>query len=385
MGNSVEQMKTTFDLIVAIIFPICICFLGGCSSSEPDCSSITNLELVSIYDAREMIPEEVEGLRLEVGDSISISDWKRYGKLKSLRVYRNVGLLPEVLVGMEELVDLKLIGCGLSQLPDQFKSKCLTGLTLDHNIFESIQVSDTDFPSLKHLSMRHNRLSKIEINNGLFGGLESLDLGENRLKRCGEGATEMENLKYLNLEGNEIENLPGPFSKAKNLEWVSFSGNKSANLFELLCLSNLEVLRLDSLHITNKTNLNNSELPISSNIRFLSLAGSKGVEIDLFSCMEFPFLEYLNLQGAGISEIPEFVFNCTELKTLNLSDNSISKLDPRIFELNSLHSLLLSGNPLIELPSGICDSDVLKYIEVLNCPSEIIDSFHCREKLVLLE
>jgi hypothetical protein len=63
--------------------------------------------------------------------------------------------------------------------------------------------------------------------------------------------------------------------------------------------------------------------------------------------MNIPLLaSKINLSGQGLTEIPEQVFQCKNLKKLNLSNNKLKNLPAAIAKLKSLRSLDLSNNEI---------------------------------------
>jgi internalin A len=61
-------------------------------------------------------------------------------------------------------------------------------------------------------------------------------------------------------------------------------------------------------------------------------------------------LSWINLTGQGLTEIPEEVFDLTELETINLSQNALRTIPQRLWELPKLETVTLIGNPIESLP-----------------------------------
>src|SRR5215208_6999772 len=59
---------------------------------------------------------------------------------------------------------------------------------------------------------------------------------------------------------------------------------------------------------------------------------------------------YLNMWKAGVSEIPESVWDLHDLETLILADNSLTHVSARIRELSRLKTLDLGHNQLRNVP-----------------------------------
>ncbi len=74
--------------------------------------------------------------------------------------------------------------------------------------------------------------------------------------------------------------------------------------------------------------------------------------------------ESLNLSRKGLAQIPDDVFDKTELKILRLYGNQIDSISPRIAELVNLEQLYLGKNQLASLPPEIGGLKNLKILSV---------------------
>lgn len=79
----------------------------------------------------------------------------------------------------------------------------------------------------------------------------------------------------------------------------------------------------------------------------------------------------LNLSKQGLREIPDNVFDRTELTTLRLFGNQIDSISPRIGELVNLEKLYLGRNNLKTIPPEIKN---LKKLKLLSLKNNEIDS-----------
>ncbi len=74
----------------------------------------------------------------------------------------------------------------------------------------------------------------------------------------------------------------------------------------------------------------------------------------------------LELKGLKLKEIPESVFEKTDLEILNLASNRIKKLPPEIANLKKLKKLNLRGNNAINL-DAVCELENLEILNINNC------------------
>ena len=76
----------------------------------------------------------------------------------------------------------------------------------------------------------------------------------------------------------------------------------------------------------------------------------------------------LKLEGLGLKDIPQEVFNLKDIKALSLSRNEIVNIPHEIVHLSKLEDLLLDNNKIVELPDSICDLSFLQNIRLSNNP-----------------
>ncbi|MDP1714123.1 MAG: TIR domain-containing protein [Anaerolineales bacterium] len=77
----------------------------------------------------------------------------------------------------------------------------------------------------------------------------------------------------------------------------------------------------------------------------------------------------LNLHGntdLKLTELPDSLWQLTQLYTLNLSYNQLTTLPESLGQLTQLQTLDLSGNKLISLPDSLVNLTILKKLEFLN-------------------
>src|SRR5947209_13047029 len=63
--------------------------------------------------------------------------------------------------------------------------------------------------------------------------------------------------------------------------------------------------------------------------------------------------ETVSFYNAGLEDVPEWVWDATELRVLNLSVNHLTRVSERLGDLRHLHTLDLGHNWLTELPARL--------------------------------
>ena len=85
-------------------------------------------------------------------------------------------------------------------------------------------------------------------------------------------------------------------------------------------------------------------------------------------------MKHVNLGGWGLRDIPEQIFELTQLKMLCLEHNELNKIPEEIGNLISLKHLYLGDNWLTELPDSIGELSLLKSLEIENNPISALPS-----------
>jgi Leucine-rich repeat (LRR) protein len=71
-----------------------------------------------------------------------------------------------------------------------------------------------------------------------------------------------------------------------------------------------------------------------------------------------------NLENSKLNEVPEYIFNCTNLESLILKNNNISKLPIEIRKLYNLRVLDLSNTDIQVIPEEISQLKLLKELHL---------------------
>jgi Leucine-rich repeat (LRR) protein len=252
---------------------------------------------------------------------------------------------------------------GLSSLPEIFYDpelrRRLEILDLSVNNLISLPSTVLLLKNLRILRVSHNKLEKIP--NGFFDNLKNLEqlaLVDNCLLELPE--LPLEKLNYLNISYNYLTKIPEQFLKLK--EHFIFTGNPN------VYLSNSAACKLDlgdpaSSHTVFRKKIRIPFQPPTHTINNLQeqeicialkdwLEQSPERENRKEACDRIAsFLvtlkhNYLNLEGLGLSSLPNIFINprFNELKYLNLSNNQLTAIPEEIIHLKNLVRLDISNN-----------------------------------------
>lgn len=76
----------------------------------------------------------------------------------------------------------------------------------------------------------------------------------------------------------------------------------------------------------------------------------------------------LELNGLGLSTLPQEIYQLTDLETLDISNNKLLSLDAKISNLVNLEFLNISGNQLVSLPQSLASLPKLHVLNVSGNP-----------------
>jgi Leucine-rich repeat (LRR) protein len=237
--------------------------------------------------------------------------------LRSLNLTGNAltGLPRDLLRGLEALEMLLLADNSISVLHFQAfeAARRLTRLDLTGNLLVSLP--DHSFRpnrGLRELTLASNRLTKIPSQ--LFSGLAGL--------------------RVLELTDNEIDLLPrGLFAELSSLERLDLGGNL----------------------LSRDGRLSASALAGLSNLRWLSLSGSRIASLPPDFWAPTPRLRVLRLVGTRLESLEDGdLARLRDLQSLELADGPLREIGPHVFEdTPALRQLSLRDNDLTFLPASL--------------------------------
>ena len=144
----------------------------------------------------------------------------------------NFRLIPRLVWKLNNLVDLRLIKCGLTQIPEELYplGKTLRTLDLSQNQIESIDRKFVfSMKRLTYLELKSNKLVYISHEIDSISSLERLGLSHNQLRHLPNNLGQISSLKSIDLSHNLLNSFPFILTKnfrfKTHLEFMDISGN----------------------------------------------------------------------------------------------------------------------------------------------------------------
>jgi len=159
-----------------------------------------------------------------------------------------------------------------------------------------------------------------------FSQYTALQLNKNFL----ETRIVKERILSMNLSSNDLSQIPKSIDQFINLTSLDLSQNSLTKLDDAIC----RLPKLNALIVTNNQ-LNENSLPKNFSLVFANT------------------LKVLSLGGNQFSNIPDQIFELTNLRSLYIGGNQLQTLPRKIKNLEKLQNLYLGGNQLDEIPSEV--------------------------------
>ncbi|XP_043585620.1 leucine-rich repeat protein SHOC-2-like [Bombus pyrosoma] len=327
---------------------------------------------------------------------------------------------------ISKLVDLDLSNSGLHTLPKSLNMlKRLVSLNLSNNQFSSIPNVICELYNLENLWASGNKIKYLPYNLGNLSKLETLSFNTNQLKDLPNSFAKLNQLKVCRFSTNKFKKIPNCIARGmESLQILEFSQNnhinldiypKSTNLtafyaeendicpsfpnwilsssYKKLETVSLNKTRFETFHQPTKTsicyikklfmkqcdlNSKTVEFIIAGmiNLEELVLGNKKVLYQNYFSIMpintkERPCsLKELDIQTAGLRQIPKTIKGFFNLINLNLSCNNIFFLPKEICTLRNLVTLIIDRNHLATLPKNFGKLTSLKELKL--CHNQLI-------------
>lgn len=243
----------------------------------------------------------------------------------------------------------------------------LTGIPKEIGNFINLKSLVIEDKAIKDLPSEMAALTKLEIlkMNGLkkipniiykIKSLIELDLSFGAISEIDAEIGDLKNLKALNISFNHIAYIPDAIGELTNITVLNVINNNIYNIPKNIGkLKNLENLLLGN-SVTGREDLNIiTELPDElfdlTNLKVLYLGF---VALDAISAKiaKLKNLEVLELSGNSIA-IPEAIYSLKKLKRLSLNRCELRDVSPKIGDLCELEYLNLDNNSLVYLPKEI--------------------------------
>lgn len=143
----------------------------------------------------------------------------------------------------------------------------------------------------------------------------------------------------------------------------------------------MEPSRRDTIVELNMNWAGLSEIPdeilLLENLEYLDLSNSKIPATDFDKLKSLKKLRYLAIESGNLCEIPSFIFESKNLEWLSLGDNNIGVLSAGFHQLSRLHYLNLSYNNLTKINEGLFNLSSIQELNLMgnDIPLNDLDSF----------
>lgn len=296
--------------------------------------------------------------------------------------------------------DIDLSNNGMDKLPSNLEAlvydsiSCVTLNFSHNNIADFTAILEADF-NLFEINVSHNpigdgvgELFEGEFDETLFGEVGYVSMSNCQLSQLPDKLdVEYEEFTKLDLSNNALTELPSIGLDDIMGGELNIANNQLTTMPEWLPeKEGLETLDIRGNPLTVDLSLfvGHEKLNVM-NIEAQQIAGDipKGLYIEdaqLWLPNASMSDTTLSITDAGLSCIPAFVFDMTELTRLNLSSNpDITEIPPNITKLTKLRELYLSKTNISELPACLAELTVLsrigaRYTNITTVPDALLQS-----------
>ncbi len=211
----------------------------------------------------------------------------------------------------------------------------LSGNGVENNLIDSLHPSIGSLRFIDTLIINHTKIRHIPETVSRLQQLNSFDLSWNELSsEPFYGFVHMKELTNLDLSGNNFDVLPSEIRKLVNVSRLDISNNNLTVVpEELTLLPALGVLVMGNNSFTILPDIW-GQLP---RVGILSLTNLPLDTIPESFSLLHPDIVMLDLDGCGLTEIPEFMTQFVNIKYLHLKNNSICSPSPSITEWINAH------------------------------------------------
>jgi Leucine-rich repeat (LRR) protein len=306
--------------------------------------------------------------------------------------------LPASLWELNHLETLRINNNKLSSLPPQIAQLVsLKTLNISRNRFKAIPEEIILCQNLQNLNAHHNDFADFPLDLLALSQLNKLDLGQNQLQELPGEIANLGSLRRLYLNHNQLSELPESLGELKDLQILQLQNNQLLALPESLRdLTSLRPndnqnlwrrgFRIEGNPVSDGLNEEDFLAPPQELINDLlfppaeevyeseQTTGAESAAEDalakakaLITEAKESGTEVLELNGLGLTELPEELWKLWGLKQLYLANNQLTEIPETIAQLQNLEELDLSGNPLQKLPNSLSDRFSLQFLELGHC------------------
>ncbi len=230
-----------------------------------------------------------------------------------------IQIIPGAITCLKNLEELHLDTCGLSRIPADIKNlQKLRVLNICNNSIRTIPRALGKLSSLRELIIDKNKLREIPDVIGNCYRLSKLSAGENNLSQISPAVGKCGELNQLQLSKNKLKTLPDSLKNCLTLQLLDLSRNKFEQLPEVV----LELKWLSKFFLNHNAL---SEIDFKDRVGWLSFLDLSHNNIASVRNLP-PSLKTLHLVNNKLTEFPEAVKNCINLRRLQLNQNKISQI-----------------------------------------------------------
>lgn len=198
-----------------------------------------------------------------------------------------------------------------------------------------------DFLQVKKIDLKYHNLTEVPALVLRCLNLEELDLAHNQITQIPQALTQLKHLKRLYLNNNQLATLP------------DFVPANLTQLEELFVQHNLRGFVLPQ-NISGLTQLKNL---ICSHVQQVP----DGI-------WQLTNLQKLRLWYAGMTELPPAIQQLHNLEEICLRGNHLTQLPDELFGLKRLNYLSVGENKLAQMPDAVNNLPLLGYLGVFDNP-----------------
>ena len=252
--------------------------------------------------------------------------------------------------------------------------------------FEPIEWEMNDFHNLnlETLEMDNTHLSSVpesilEIEYYAFREVQAVSFNYNPNLKDADVLGKLENLQAINMWGCNLEEVPESWARLKKISFLGLANNP--NLTNFSAIASMNSLQFLDLGCCGLKRLPQEIVQISSHLVVLALGGNVDIEIDSATISKLRKLRRLSLNDCGLAEVPQGVYELSQLRHLHVDNNDVTTLSQHVLKLHQLVGLSVTGNPEIRLPKIMGQMEMLQQVVVDDVYDVTKISFQIRSKV----